>query len=281
MYKPFVQRKGMWLKVGSYPDRKTAMEIASKFRNAGARVEIKDYIEWDLEEKYILRGKLSELEEYEEAQEWKRYAEIIRGLLKHKIETETFEREFLKRAFPEDFKLAEKLKDDNASDDEFLEGVEAALKLSFIMSQVYGFMEVNGVEIGDFIEGTLPEDPEIVIELDDEAAGCEKIYYLDFTPVWDVNVDVLSVIRKGITVDGLEGSVVDALSRVTVNLIAGMEDTNNLEELEDYMMGVIDESGWFDAKIYVDAEDVFETILKALEKAGIIRISGKKVKLRK
>lgn len=273
----------MWLKVGSYPDRETAMEVASKFRNAGARVEIKDYIEWNLEEKYILRGKLSELEEHEEVQEWKRYAEIIRELLKRKIkiETETFEKEFLKNAFPEDFKLAEKLRDNNASDDEFLKGVEAALKLSLLMSQVYKFMSANGIEIGDFVEGTLPEDPEIVIELDDEAAGCEKIHYLDFTPMWDVNVDVLSVIRKSVKVDSLEGSVVDTLSRVTVNLIAGIEETNSLEELEDYTIGVIDKSEWFDAKIYVDAEDVFETILKALEKAGIIRISGKKVKLRK
>lgn len=271
----------MWLRVGSYPEKEMAMEMASKLRNAGARVEIKEYTDWDLEEKYVLRGKLSELEEYEEVQEWKRYTEIIRDLLKEKIDVETFEKEFLKRAFPEEYKMAEKIRDEEVSDEAFLDGVEAAFKLSFLMSSIYGFLRVNGIEVNDFVEGSLPDDPEIVIELDDEVVGSEKVYYLDFSPAWDVNVDILSVVRNNVTVEGIEGVVVDALSRVLVNLIAGLEETNDIEELENYALGVIEESEGLDAEVYVDAEEIFDLMLKSLEKAGIIRISGKKVKLRK
>jgi len=271
----------MWLRVGSYPEKEMAMEIASKIRNAGARVEIKEHTDWDLEEKYILRGKLSELEEYEEAQEWKRYAEIIRDLLREKIDVETFEKEFLKRAFPEEYRLAEKIMDKEVSDETFLDGVEAAFKLSFLMSSVYGFLKANGIEINDFVEGSLPDDPEIVIELDEEVVGCEKVYYLDFSPAWDVSVDILSVIKNNVTVEGIEGVVIDAISRVLMNLIAGLEETNDIEELESYTSGVIEEAEGLDAELYVDAEEIFDIMLKSLEKAGIIRISGKKVKLRK
>ena len=271
----------MWLRVGSYPEKELAMEVASRLRNAGARVEIREYVDWELEEKYVLRGRFSELEEYEEVQEWKKYAEIIRDLLKEKIDIESFEREFLKRAFPKEFELAEKIRDERASDDEFLDAVEAALKLSFLMSSVYGFLKVNDIKINDFVEGKLPEDPEIIIELDNEVEGSEKVYYLDFTPAWDVNVDVLSVIRNDVETEGIEGAVVDAASRVLVNLIAGLEETSDLEELKNYVFGIIDESEGFDAEVYVDAEEIFDVMLKSLEKAGIIRISGNKIKLRK
>jgi len=71
----------MWLRISTLPDREMAMDLASKLRNSGARVEIREVVEWDLEERYFLKGKLSELEEYEEAQEWKNYSDIIRKIL--------------------------------------------------------------------------------------------------------------------------------------------------------------------------------------------------------
>lgn len=269
----------MWLRVGSYPEKEMAMEIASKLRNAGARVEIKELVEWNVEEKYVIRGKFSELEEYEEIQEWKEYAKIIRNLLKKKLDVEVFESEFLNQAAPEDFKLVKRISGENISDDEFLDAMEAAMKLSFLMASVYGFLKVNGIEIDEVVEGELPDDPQIVIELEEEVDGCEKIYYYEFTPTWDVSVDILSVIRNEVEIEEIEGDIIDAASRVLMNIIAGLSETNDIEELREYSSGIASESD--SEKIFIDAEDVFDIMMKSLEKAGIIRISGRKVKLKK
>ncbi len=121
----------MWLRVTTFPDREMAMEFASNLRNSGARVEVKEIVEWDFEERYFLRGNLSELEEYEEAQDWKNYSEIIREILKGGMDVSEFEREFLKRASPENYEKVLKLKDESLNDEEFLDAMEAALELAF------------------------------------------------------------------------------------------------------------------------------------------------------
>ena len=82
----------MWLKVGSYPEREIAMEVASKLRNAGARVEIKEFVDWEIDEKYILHTRLDELED--DASEWRRYVEILRGLVGKGMDVESFEMSF-------------------------------------------------------------------------------------------------------------------------------------------------------------------------------------------
>ncbi len=266
----------MWLKVGSYPERELAMEVASKLRDAGAKVEIKEFMDWEIEEKYILQTRIDMVEGHD-AEEWKRYAQILRELVKENLDVETFERKFLRRAHPEKFELVEKLKDENLMDDEFMDAVEVALELSFIMSSVYSFLRLNGVEIGDRVFGELPENPEVVLEFDEEVEGSRKIYHLDFTPIWEVNVDVLSVIKSGVRIEGLEGMVIDAASRVLMNLLLGVEERGNVEDLSEYAVGIIESD---DGEIYVDAEDAVETMLKSLEKAGIVRIFGKKVRLR-
>ncbi len=150
------------------------------------------------------------------------------------------------------------------------------------MSSVYSFLKTNGIEVGeDYIEGELPEDPTIIIELDDEVEGCEKGYFLQLTPAWDVNVDIMSVLTKDVDVEGLDGVVIDAAARIVMNVIAGLEETNDIEKLKEYTTGIIDDAESLDGELYVDAEEVYEAILKSLEKAGIVRVSGRKVKLRK
>jgi len=271
----------MWLRISTLPDREMAMDLASKLRNSGARVEIREVVEWDLEERYFLKGKLSELEEYEEAQEWKNYSDIIRKILKGKMEVSEFEREFLKRAYPENYEKIRKLQNE-ISDEEFLDAMEAGLRMTLLMSSVYSFLKANGIYVGeDYIEGELPEDPTVIIELEEEVEGCEKGYFLQLTPAWDVNVDVLSILTKNIRVDGIDGVVIDAAARIVMNIISGIGETSDIEDLKNYASGVIEDAQNLEGELYVDAEEVYETILKGLEKAGIVRISGRKVKLRK
>ena len=267
----------MWLKVGSYPERELAMEIASKLRNAGARVEIKEFVDWEIDEKYILHTRLDELEDHD-AREWKKYIEVLRDLVNKGMDVENFEREFLKKTHPAEFELTEKLAQNSITDDEFIDAVEAALRLSFVMSSIYSFLKLNGVEVEDRVYGELPENPEIVIEVDDEVEGSKKVYYLEFVPTWDVSVDIMSVIQNEIEIEGMEGMAIDAASRVLLNLLIGVEETGNVESLEDYAVGVLETE---EGEVYVDAEDALETMLKSLEKSGIVRIAGKKIRLRK
>ncbi len=267
----------MWLKVGSYPERETAMEVASKLRNAGARVEVKELVDWEIDEKYILHTHLNDLEG-DDADEWKKYTQVLRDLVREGMDVEAFEREFLKKAYPDEFKLTEKLAQNDVTDEEFIDAVEAALKLSFVMSSVYSFLKLNGIEVGDRVYGSLPENPEIILEFDEEVEGSRKVYYLEFTSTWDVSVDVMSVIRNEVKIEGIEGIAIDAASRVLLNILVGVEETGNLEDLEEYAAGVLESDG---DEVYVDAEDALETVLKSLEKSGVIRIAGKKVKIRK
>jgi len=271
----------MWLRIASYPDREMAMEMASKLRNLGGKVEVREVVEWELEERYFLKGKISELEEYEEAQEWKRRSEIIREIIKDRISVEEFEREFLMRALPEEYEKIKKVSESEVSDEEFFDGIESALRINLLMSSVYSFLRANGFELeDDFIEGTLPDDPTIIIELENEVEGCEKSYYLQFVPSWDVNLDVMSLLTIDVDVEGLVGTVVDAAARIVMNVVAGIEETNDADELRDYTSGVIEDSN-LGEELYVDAEEVYDIIMKSLEKAGIIKISGRRVKLRK
>jgi len=160
--------------------------------------------------------------------------------------------------------------------------MEAGLRMTLLMSSVYSFLKANGIYVGeDYIEGELPEDPTVIIELEEEVEGCEKGYFLQLTPAWDVNVDVLSILTKNIRVDGIDGVVIDAAARIVMNIISGIEETSDIEDLKNYASGVIEDAQNLEGELYVDAEEVYETILKGLEKAGIVRISGRKVKLRK
>ncbi len=274
----------MWLKIGSYPEMESAAEIASKLSDAGARIEIKVYADWDLEEKYILRGKLSEIKkyDYEEVKEWERYVEIIRSILTYPMPLDEFEKKFLEEAHPYDYNLAKKVYDVEISEDEFFEAAESAFKLSILMSSIYGFLKVNGVRVDDYVSGTLPEDPEVVIELEEEVEGSQKLYVLSFVPVWDVYVDVLSLIGTKPKLDGEEGTVVDAAARILANVAVKAEEVSDIDELREYCGGVIEaESTSLDGDVIVDGEEIFDEIIKSLEKAGIVRVTGNKIRRRK
>ncbi len=276
----------MWLKIGSFADRDEAAEIVSELSDLGIRIELKPHIDWDLEEKYILRGKLSELEKYsyQEVREWKRYVEIVRSIVTETVSSEEFERKFLESADPETYSHARKLQDTNITDEEFFLAAESAFKLSLLLTSIYGFLKLNGVEVGDYIRGSIPEDPELVIELDEEVEGCEKIYVLSFVPVWDVYVDVVSLLTaERVDVDYSEvAAVLDAAARLVGNIITKIPEVRDLDELREYSSGVIDSSSsHLGGEVVVHGEEVFGELIRTLEKAGIVRVSGGRIWLRK
>ncbi len=262
----------VWLRVGTYFTKDQAAEVAARLSDAGARVEIKQSVDWEIEERRVLRKKLSELGG-EEAEIWEKYVSILRELLAKNLSVEEFEREFLARAEPEDFEMAKKIEEDEA----FLDAAESALRLSMVMSSVYGFLRLNGVKIDDIVSGELPDDPEIAVEVEE---GGEKFYLLTLFPVWDVHVDVLSLLSADVQLEGEEGIVVDAAARLLAMIAANAEDAD-IEELRELCVGIIEkETTAADGDVIVDGEDVLEEILRSLERVGLVRVTGRKVRRR-
>jgi len=98
-----------------------------------------------------------------------------------------------------------------------------------------------------------------------------------------VYVDVLSLIgERRSNIRGEEGAVIDATARLVASVAVKAGEVSDIDELKEYSSGVIEtDSSELDADLIVDGEEAFEEILRALEKAGVIRTAGNKVRLRK
>lgn len=264
----------MWLRL-SVGDREEVMEIAGNLRKVGARIEIKDWIDWDLEEKFVLRGKLSELKNKGiELREWERRIEVIKDLIKERKSYEEFKVEFIRRAYPELL-----VTESNAKSIRIIENAKDLIKLNKILSELDTFVKVNGLKTNGVVEGILPEDPEIVIETPEEVEGGENVITLNFYPVTELYVDMMSLMN--VDFDSFEGEhyefIIIALLEILSNMLSAIERSENLDEIKQYCCGTLKGENW---ELLVDCEDVFDYILKSLEKAGLVRISGKKIKFR-
>ncbi|MEM1578531.1 MAG: hypothetical protein QXN34_04685 [Archaeoglobaceae archaeon] len=267
----------MWLRL-AVGDREEVIEMAGKLRRVGARIEIKDWIDWDLEEKFILRGRLSELKNKGiELREWERRIEIIKDIIKERKSYEEFKTEFLRKAYPELLIFAERAETEPLA---VIENAKSIIKLNTVLYELETFVKVNGLKTNGVVEGILPEDPEIVIETLKEVEGGKSVINLNFYPVTELYVDVMSLID--VDFDSFEGEhyefILIALLEVISNILSATERAENVDEIKHYCCGNLREEKW---ELLVDCKDVFDHILKSLEKAGLVRISGKKIKLRR
>ncbi|MEO0252366.1 MAG: hypothetical protein ABIM44_09060 [candidate division WOR-3 bacterium] len=271
----------MWLRLASSEDKAKLLEIASKLRNMGAKVELRELVEWEEDEQFVLKGKISELKKLPSAEKWiyeiekwERRVKIIKEILKdQEIKYEDFLERFLKSEDPESYESAKKFLNGDLNIEEFVSSAEDAIKIKILLDELNFFLLRNGFEIGEFIKGSIPEDPEIMISLAEPTEGSTKLLTIDFFPVWELNVDVLSLL--GEEVDNKElGSLLSVISNILLNV----ENIEDLDKLRELSSGVIDGSN---EEILISCEEIFDLIVKSLEKSGIVRVSGKKIKLRK
>jgi hypothetical protein len=277
----------MWLKLGSYSDLDSASEIISTLRECGIKWELKECIEWDMVEKFFVRGRLSELKKYgyEEIEEWERYVRVLRDVLKEPVKREEFEELFFSTVDPEGYELAKRFLKGNSSelnDEEFYRAAEAVLKHSLISSSIYGFLQINGVEVGDYIQGELPEDPEIILEIDD-GEDAERIYAMTLIKSWDVYVNCLSLIDADI--EKLKGrrefAILNPIARLIASIIVEIIERreSSYEEIEELASGIVDgKSINMDGNLIVDGSEVLDEILKTFEKSGWIKKVGDKIR---
>lgn len=247
----------MWLKLGTYFDKDIAANIVAKLIDSNVRVELRGAIEWEIEERRLKIVKLSELRG-EEAEKWGRYVKIIEELLKKNLKSEEFEKSFLAKAMPEEF---EKFK----NSDDLSSIAEAVFKMSALINEVYYFLSINDVEVGEYISGNLTEDPKIALEAEDG----EVVDFISFYPTWEIYVDVLSLLNSDAKLDEEENLAINAMALLVSKILLNADNT----DLDELRKAAID----FNGNMVVDGEEVFEDILKTLEKAGFLSVRGRKV----
>ncbi len=251
----------MWLKIGSFNDINSTAEILSALERAGVKWDLKQCIDWEVEEKYILRGRLSDLKRYnyDEVKRWENYVNVIKDILNDGISREEFEEMFFDRI-----------------------GVNDSIDRFLISVDIYNFLRMNGVSVGDKISGSLPDDPQVVIEVDYECEGAEKMYVLVLEMCWDVYVDCLSLINAKLNeIKDNEDlyCLLDSVARMLANIMVQLVEmkTCSIEDLRDYSIGTVE---CLNYKFVVDVEDVLDEILKCLERAGILKKYRNRISLR-
>ncbi|MEM4616231.1 MAG: hypothetical protein QXY19_04420 [Archaeoglobaceae archaeon] len=271
----------MWLRLATSENKEELLEIASELRSLGAKVEIREIVEFEEEEQFILRGKLSELrknpagEKYaKELERWERWIQILRGILKdERISYNEFMDKFLSKEAPKSYETAKKFIEGGLSAEELISSAENAIRIRVILDELTFFLLRNGIEIGEFIRGNLPEDPEVIITVDEASDGSKKLTTIHFFPVWELYVDVISLLGEEV-----ENKELGSLLGVISNIILNIEKTEDLEKLRELSSGLIEEEN---EEILINCEEIFDLIVRSLEKAGIVRVSGKKIKMRK
>lgn len=265
----------------SSEDKNKLLGIASELRNIGAKVELRELVEWEEDEQFVFRGKISELKNLlsagkwnEEIEKWERRIQILKEILKEReIKYDEFIEKFLKFEDPESYESAKKFMDGELSIEEFISSAENAIKLKILLDELQLFLLKNGFEIGDFIRGSLPEDPEVIISIDEPVEGSTKLITIDFFPVWELYVDVLSLLGEEV-----ENKELLSLLSVISNILLNIENINDIDKLRELSSAIIQNEN---EEILINCEEIFDLIVKSLEKEGIVRVSGKKIKIRK
>ncbi|AEA46495.1 hypothetical protein [Archaeoglobus veneficus] len=283
----------MWVRLGKY-DHDDAMEIVSHLRKAKIRCDVKPFIDWNLKERYYLKGKFSELKNYgfKEVEKWEKYIEILRKILTKPLPIKEFEERFLSEVNPERHALVKKcielvgsevdlsrLREAGIDPAEFADGLWEERNL---ILEIYDMLEMNGIEIGEFVEGKLPEDPELIIELEEYKDGARTLYELELFKAWEVYVDAVSVAGNVNFDEDFKIQYWDEF--ILLASIASMIESfmsflsenpkTDIDALKDLEKGFIEGEA---IDVAIEAEGITEDIIKALEEVGMVRRRGRVV----
>lgn len=271
----------MWLRLATSEDKEKLLEMAADLRRSGARIEIRELIEWEEDELFFISGKLSELRKISaseklrgEIEKWERRITVLRKILeKGEVRYEEFLESFMKSEDPEVYESAKKLMAEDLDAEDLVSFAENAIKIGILMDELQLFLGKNGIEVGEFVRGNLPDDPEVTVILEEPVEGARNLVVVDYFPLWELYVDVLSLLGEEVD-DRVLGCILAAISNILLNV----EKVEDIEKLRELSSSIIDgENG----EILINCEEIFETIVRSLEKAGIVRVSGKKIKIRR
>lgn len=257
------------------------LELATDLRRTGARVELRELVGWEESEHFVIRGKIRELKKHanagkwrEEVEKWERRIGILGEILESgEISYDEFLDRFMKAEDPKIYESAKRLMNKDLDFGELASSAENLLRVKIVMDELEHFLAINGVKVGESVKGKLPEDPEVAIIVDEQIEGSKKLVLLDYFPVYELYVDVLSLLGEEVDHKALR-----SLLAVVSNIILSSEEIEDLERLKELSSCVMSEG---EEEVFINCEEVFDLIVRSLEKVGIVRVSGKKIRFRK
>lgn len=267
----------MWLKLQTSEDREKLLEVASRLRQIGAKIELREVVEWDKEEKFVVSGKLSELKKHKDrevveiAGEWERRIEVLREIFAEgKVKYEELVEKFLSKEDLEGYESLKKLL--NGKFEDLVDKAEKVLRAKLLIDELEYFLQRNRFEVGEIVKGKIPEDPEISIFAERQIEGSKKLTMINYFPTWELTVDVLSLLGKEVNNEELK-----YLELVISNILFNLDKVEDLDKLREFSKGIVEEE---DEEILINCEEIFDLIVRSLEKNRIVRVMGKKIKIR-
>ncbi|MCD6222866.1 MAG: hypothetical protein J7K12_04195 [Thermoplasmata archaeon] len=296
----------MRLFVGSF-DEEEVNEIVEDLRKAGVRSDLRHALDIDIEEKYYIEGKISELKEkYKEREDVMEiindvedYFEKARQVMEEGIDVKQFEEKFLDEVLPErkefeeirkELKEAKKEKNLSKMYKELVEkfGKEKTedffdqfmYELKF-MSMIHSLLEKNGVKYKEGkMYGKIADDPYIKVYVGEHAEDLPYEMRIYVFKNVDVYVNLLDVLYETERIEKLVKKKNEYMPLLIAATIVGriMDEIENKMELEE----LIEKTGYFkfDGDEIFLTEDAINEIIKTLEKGEIIRIKKGRVILK-
>jgi len=270
----------VWLRLATSEDKEKLLEMAAALRSAGARVEIRELIEWEEDELFFISGKLGDLRKISssdklrsEIDKWERRISILKEILKDgEIRYEEFLERFMKCEDPKVYESAKKLLGEDLDAEDLVSSAENAVRIGILMDELQLFLSKNGIEVGDFVRGDLPDDPQVTVILEEPIEGARSLVAVDYFPVWELYVEVLSLLGEEV-----DNRILNGILAVTSNILLNVEKLGDIQKLKELSSGIIEREN---VEMLINCEEIFEMIVRSLEKAGIVRVSGKKIKIK-
>ena len=290
----------MRLYIGSF-DENEANQIVEDLRRANIRSELRHSLKIDVQHRYYIEGKISELKEkYKEGKiakivkDIENYFEKAREIIEDGIEIKKFEESFLNAVFPERKKFEEIRKEFNIESmgeeeinkmiekygkekvDDFFD--EELYEIKF-MPWIHSLLKENGIEYKDGkMYGKVNDDPHVKVYVEGE-----KNIPFETKVYVDKSVDVYANLIDAIYPDKIkeiakERPVYIPLLFASLTIAKIMNGIENKMELEE----LIKKSKYFkeDGDEIFLADDAINEIIKTLEKGEVIRVKKGKVILK-
>ncbi len=290
--------------IGTFNEER-ADAVAEDLRKTGIRTELRHSLDVDIKSYYFLQGKLSELKEkYKEGKiaetikEVSEHIEKAKSVLKDGIEVKEFEEKFLDLVMPERKKyeelknlLKEKF-DKKEKFDEIVKeiGIEKIdeffqhfLDEAQFMGYFHSLLEKNGIKYeNEKMYGSLPADPFVKFYIDVSSREAEELgLEYEFEAFINKNVDVyanlVDVLYETKKIEKLcerkpEFADLLFMADIMASIVDKIKGKMDIDELIEEIGTIKEEEG----EIHLTKEAINE-ILKALEKAEVIKIKKGKV----
>ncbi len=284
--------------LGEY-DEETAKEIKEYLDKAGLKVETRSCLVMEDESTYTIKEKLSALKELKEVdyEQYERYLSALKNVLPQAT-TENFEDLFLKSVDPLMMEKKDKILALNENPESFPPEDREALKfgsdewmkntLSIARARTFAAMVLfqNDITIGEDVEAKL-DDPiiEITVDPDDyktipEKIKCEIDFYLDKSILIFVD-EFTTPLASDITDEfwdeyPLEAQRLKVLGLLIEKLAASPTSRKmDFAEFAEECNLTLEDEG---SVLNVYGDDVAEDLARVLEKGGVVKWKGDKLK---